>query len=524
MYDILIKNGTIIDGTGRKRFKADAAVKNGLIYEIGDLKGETARSIVDATGKYVTPGFVDVDNHSDTYCTLLQYPKAESLVYQGITTIIGGGCGSSLAPLVGEETIRSIQKWANIDRVNINWDSMAEYLEYMGSLSLGINYATLVGHSTLRRAFVGDEARALTAEEQKSFIQLLENSLKEGAAGMSTGLMYAHGRPASKEELVDLARMVHAFDGVYTTHIRNEMDTFVSAVQEALDVMATTNVKMHISHLKVVGERYWSLFDEALNRIDEEGRIGSEVSFSIFPYTVSGSVLYTLLPNWLTNEGKITMLKRLEDWQARREAIEDIRRKQLDYTKIHISIAGHEATFSGDSIADISQHQRLSPEDVILNLIISNKARVIVFMDLLYEENIRKALTTPYSIITTDGAGYSVEHKYKAQRIHPRSFGAFPRVLAQYVREQKVLTWEKAIYKMTGFPARKFGLKKRGILHEDTLADILVLDPKRVQDNATFENPYRYASGVECVIMNGKVVLEGGKHTGVMAGKVLRRA
>lgn len=521
MLDIIIRNGIIIDGTGKKQFMADVGIKDDLIYEIGNLSDMDARKSIDATGKFVVPGFIDSGSHSDTYWTIFTNPLQESLVCQGITTVIGGNCGSSLAPLINKESIQSIQKWVHVDRVNIDWGTMKEFLDRMETRSIGVNFATLVGHGTLRRSYTYDESRRLTKEERNQMGCALEQSMREGAFGFSSGLAYEYDRSSDEGEIYEFARIVNSFSGVYATHLRNEMGLFQDAVREALDVALKTKVKTHISHLKVLGQFYWSGFDKALEEIENYTRVGSEITFGVFPYTATGSVLYTVLPEWASRGGKKMMLARLRDPNLRRDIIEDTRRKQLDYSKIRVALA---MSHTHDTLEAMADRQGIDPEEVILNLLLANEGRVIVFMDLLSEENIRHALVSPYSIIATDGVGYSLVHKKEGEKIHPRSFGAFPRVLGKYVREEGLLTWEEAIFKMTEFPARTFGLQKRGSLREGYFADMVVFDPKVVSDKATFEKPYQFAEGIEYVLVNGQVVIDEGLLTKGLFGRVLRRS
>lgn len=520
MFDIVIKNGTVLDGTGKERFRADIGIKDDVIYEIGDLSEDSGKVVIEAAGKFIAPGFIDVGSHSDTYWTLLSDPSQASLVHQGITTIIGGNCGSSLAPLLNKDAIHSIQKWARIERVNIDWRSMGEFLDWVGTRKIGVNFGTLVGHSTLRRAFAHDEARALQDEEQKALLEEFGTAMKEGAFGLSSGLVYTHGRPGGKEEIHAFAEVVESFSGVYTTHLRNEMGLFRDAVREALEVASATHAKVHISHLKILGRYYWSRFPEILEEIDEEVRVGSDVTFDICPYTATGSVLYTLLPDWASRGGKSMMLARLRDSNSRREIMEDLRRKQLDYSKIRISLA---KSGSKDTLEEMAMRQGIDAEEVILNLLQANEGRVIAFMDLVSEDNLRKALQSKHSLVATDGVGYSLEHKETGDRIHPRSFGAFPRVLGKYVREEGILTWEEAIFKMTGQPARKFDISKRGELREGYFADMVVFDPEKISDTATFDHPYQYAVGVEQVLINGQLALNKGVFSEGVFGEVLKR-
>lgn len=520
MLDILIQGGTVIDGTGRERFSADVGIKDGVIYEIGELSHEDAKKTIDAKGKMVTPGFVDVCNHSDTYWTLFTNPLQESLICQGVTTIIGGNCGSSLAPLLSEEAILSIRKWSAADHFNIDWRTMEEFLQTVSQKESSVNFGTLIGHGTLRRALARDESRQLNEEEEKILVRAVEDAMHQGAFGLSSGLVYTHEANSDRREMRLLAKAMHDLSGVYATHIRNETSLFREAVREALRIAAETGVRTHISHLKVLGQFYWDAFEEALEEIREEVRVGSEVTFDIFPYTATGSVLYTLLPEWASHGGKHMMLARIREKSSRREIVEGLRRKQLDYSRIRVAFekgGGHK------TIEEMAEKQGIDSEEVILNLLSANEGRVIAFLDLISEQNLCAGLRSKYSIVASDGAGYSLAHKKTGEHIHPRNFGAFPRVLGKYVREEKVLTWEEGIYKMSGLPARTFDMRNRGELRVGYAADVVVFDPETIKDEATFEDPYRHPTGIEHVLVNGKCAFTDHAFSEERFGEVIKK-
>jgi N-acyl-D-amino-acid deacylase len=522
MYDIIIKNGTIIDGTGKKMYIGDIGVKEEKIKEIGDLRNDRAETIIDAKGQYVSPGFVDVNNHSDTYWRIFLDPSLESLVYQGITTIIGGNCGSSLAPLANKDIIQTIQKWADIKLVNLNWLSMKEFLEEVGKRKIAINFATLTGHATLRRGILGDEARNLSEKELKIMKKMLEQSIGEGSLGFSTGLVYTHSKLASEEEIVKIARLVKKYKGVYTTHIRGESEELLQAVKEAIDVARESKVSLQISHLKAMGRKSWPLFEKALAMIEKASKEGIDINFDVYPYTVTGSVLYVLLPDWIAEGGKRMMIHRLKDPVIKKKLIKEMREDRFDYSKVVISISPLDKTLSRKKIIEIADAQDKSVEETIIDILVASEGRVITMMDVLDEKNIIKAITHPLSIISTNGSGYNLEHKNTGELIHPRNFGSFPRILGRYVREKKILSWEEAVHKMSGKPAEKFKIKNRGVIKENNFADLVVFNPKTIEDLATPENPYQYSKGVNWVVVNGKVALENGKITRMRAGKVIK--
>ncbi len=513
-------------------FKADIGIKEDKIVKIGQLHDESGEMEIDATDRLVCPGFVDVNNHSDAYWRIFLNPDLESMVYQGVTTIVGGNCGSSLAPLANADTISSIQKWTDLRRINVNWLTMKEFLDVAETKDLSINFGTLVGHGTLRRGLLKDEMRNLTEEELAVMKRMLSDSLESGALGMSTGLIYTHAKLASKEELTELAKIVKKYDRVYTTHVRGEAGELIGAVDEALEVAKNSGVKLHISHLKAMGEKNWNLMDEALGLIERAKENGVDVTFDVYPYTNTGSVLYVLLPDWVSEGGRRAMLGRLKDPVLRAKAISEMKSgfsakggpaSGWDYSKVEIAVSPLNKTLARKSIAEIAQSQGKSIEEAVIDTLIASEGMVITSMEVLSEENVEKAIVHPLSIIASNGSGYNLEHAKSGELVHQRSFGTFPRVLSKYVADKKIISWEEAIRKMTSLPAEKFGLEKRGKLQEKYFADITIINKEGIKDLATKENPYQYSRGVSGVIVKGKVILSGGEYLGERGGEVLRK-
>lgn len=523
MFDIIIKNGTLIDGTGEPMYRADIGIKNDRIAKIGELHNEHGAIEIDASGKMVCPGFVDVNNHSDTYWQIFSDPFLESLVCQGITTIVGGNCGTSLAPILGPKAIESVQKWADINQTSLDWSTMEEFLDVVEKKKLSVNFATLAGHATLRRSILGDENRNLNPKEIEFLGKKLAGAMKEGALGMSSGLVYTHARNTTLDELAELAKIISKSKGVYVSHIRNEGGEFLAAVEEVIKIAQQTKAKAHISHLKVMGENNWPLMDDALNAISRANEVGLDVTFDVYPYTNTGSVLYTFLPAWVSDGGKKMMLQRLKDPSIRARVISEMKESGLDYSSMEIAISPLNRTLARRKIVEIAESQEKSIEDAIVDILIASEGRVIVSMEVLSEENIEKALKHPASIVATNGSGYRDDHGKTGEVVHPRSFGTFPRILAGYVLGKRILSWEEAIRKMTGTPAQKFGLEKRGLLKEKYFADIVILDRDRIRDMATPENPYQYNKGIEAVLVNGRIALQNEDYNDGRFGTVIRR-
>ena len=523
MFDVIIKNGTIIDGTGESMYKADIGIRENKITKIGNLHNEKGDLEIDASYLLICPGFIDVNNHSDTYWQIFSDPDLESLVTQGITTIVGGNCGSSLAPLADAGTIASIQKWSDLKEININWLNLAEFFKVLEERKLSVNFATLVGHATLRRGLLKDEMRSPNSQELEFMERMLKNSMKDGALGMSSGLIYTHAADATTEELIELSKIVKKYDGVYVSHVRSESDNWLEAIGEAIKIATDSGAKLHISHLKVMGEKNWHLMDDALAAIGRAAENGVDITFDVFPYTNTGTVLYTLLPAWVSKGGKKMMLQRLKNPEIRAKLVEDMKTSEFDYSKIEIANSSLNKTLSRRKITDIASSQEKSVEDAVIDVLIASEGRVITSTEILSPENIGKAIVDPHSIIATNGAGYNLDHAKTGELVHPRSFGTFPRILSRYVLGKRILKWEEAIRKMSALPAEKFGIEKRGRIKEGFFADITILDRDKIEDLATAENPYQYSKGIEYVMVNGRVVLDEGNYTNLKNGEIIKK-
>jgi N-acyl-D-aspartate/D-glutamate deacylase len=523
MFDVLIKNGTIIDGTGREMYRADIGIKEDKIAKIGELHNEKGQIEIEAYGKMVVPGFVDVNNHSDTYWQLFLNPDLESLLYQGITTIVGGNCGSSLSPLANAINIESIQKWVDVKKTSMSWLREKEFFKALEKRKISVNFATLVGHGTLRRGILKNETRSLNRKELNFIKKLLSDSIKSGAIGMSTGLVYTHARFAPKEEIIELAEVVAGRGGIYTTHIRGEKEELVGAIEEAIQIGDAARVKVHISHLKAMGKVNWTKMDDALALIDLAKKKEIDITFDVYPYTATGSVLYALLPPWIAEGGKRMMVHRLKDPVIRKKVMAEMKDSGFDYDQVEIAISPLDKTLARRKITEIARSQEKSVEEAIIDVLIATEGRVISSMEVLSEENVKKAIKHPLSMISTNGSGYAEAHRETGEVVHPRCFGTFIKVLEDYVKKEPVLKWEEAIGKMTKMPAEKFGIAKRGVLTPKYFADINIIDPEKISSPATKENPYQYSRGIDAMLVNGRVVISEGRYTGNREGRIIKK-
>ncbi|MDP4000836.1 MAG: D-aminoacylase [bacterium] len=506
MFDIIIKNGKVVDGTGKPIVKKDIGISNGKIEAIEDnLDPARADQVLDASDKYVTPGFIDIQNHSDSYWTLFDQPEQLSLLSQGITTIIFGNCGSSLAPLPSSDSIKTIQKWHNLEGLNINWASFEEFLETLKNKDLGVNVGSLVGHANLRRGLVGDQVRAVSDEEVKVMSKLLKEALNQGALGLSLGLIYAHEMDSSFDELSKLTSNLKSQNKYLSVHLRSETGKILDALDEALALARKSEVGLKISHLKLRGKQNWHLFDQIINKLENAYHQGLDVSFDVYPYDSTWSVLYTYLPKWAYEGGREQILRHIRDGMARRKIIDYLRYQEYEYDKIVVADSQENRSFVGKSITDIAGSQNISCEEAMLNVISANAGQVIVFDHNLSSEQVEMFVSSPLSVIATDGAGYAMNQFENL--VHPRCFGTMPKFL-RLVREKKILAWEYAIKKITSEPARILGLKDRGVIAKGAAADVVVIDPDTVTDRADYEHPHQLSEGIEAVVLNGKVVLQ----------------
>lgn len=522
-YDILIKSGSVLDGTGSSPILSDIGIKGDKISDIGSLTNASADVTINASGKYVTPGFIDITNHSDTHLTLFKYPGLESLLTQGVTTIIGGNCGASLAPLGSKEAINSIRKWADPSQINIDWATVEEFLQKVDGMRPAMNFGTLVGYGTLRRGVIGDEARLLNLEEREKVKLLLRDGMNQGAFGLSLGLSYGHERVSTTEEIIEIARILENIGGIIKLHLRSEGKEILASVNEAVRIGRETNAPIQISHLKAIGKKAWPSLPKAMELINEARSSGLKISFDVSPYGTTGSPLYLLIPAWARQDGFDNLFQKIGDPEERRKIIEALKLHTLHYEKILI-MSAKTKTIVGKTIEELAQSSGMSPEETLLDTVLANEGRVTIIGRTISRKNVENSIEDKDSMIASDGAGYSEEAVGEGNLVHPRSFGAFAHFWHYLVTDKKMLAPQAAIKKITSAPAKIIGIEKRGILEKGNFADITIFDPQSFHDRATYKNPFRYAAGMEWVIVNGKMVVEQGKPLGIRAGKALRRS
>ena len=539
VYDILIKNGTVIDGSGKQRYPADIAISEGKIAKINPKVDEEAREIIDASDHIVCPGFIDIHSHSDM--ALPFGNRLESTIHQGITTTVIGNCGFSLAP-VNEDRIELIKKEFEIhsppgESIDVTWRSFAEYLDSIERAKISSNIASLVGFGAIRIA--GGSAyddRPPTATEKEMMKSYVTEAMEAGAFGISTGLIYPPQVYASTEEIIALAEVVAEYEGLYFSHIRGEGETVLKAVNEVIEIVERSGcVGGQIAHHKVAGQHLWGLSKETLRLIDEANKRGVSVTCDQYPYDRGSTSLISLLPPWVHVGGVDELLDRLRVPEIRERIIQEMENEKADWENIRLE-AGWDNIFiasvktekwkdvEGLNLSEITDLKGYSDTyTVLFELLLDENAEVTMTMKSMGDEDIERIMKNEYVMVGTDGGGVAPEGALSHGKPHPRHYGTYPRILGRYVREKGVLTLESAIHKMTGFPATRLGLKDRGTLQEGNWADIVIFNPETVIDNATYLEPHQFPTGIPYVIVNGTIVVRDGIQGEDLPGQVLRK-
>ncbi len=496
--DILITNGKIIDGTGNNWYYGAIAIKDGKIIKIGRDITITAKKTIDAKGLIIAPGFIDVHTHLEDDET--KDPKATSFILDGVTTCITGNCGSS-----------------NVD--------IAKYLRWVDSLKLSINIATLIGHNDVRKAVMGRANRDATADEMKQMESIVDKAMREGAVGLSTGLIYIPGTYTKTTEIVALAKVAAKYNGVYASHMRDEGDSVVQAIEEALTIGREAKIPVEISHFKLSGQHNWGRSKETVPMIEAARREGIEVTIDQYPYTASSTSISTLIPDEILADGQDSIKARLQRPDIKKYVINSMlarlkKRKLKHFSYAVVAYYSPDTSYNGKSIEQINllkgrKHKVKEEALTIIDIMMEGGASAVFHG--MGEEDVKRIMQYPFNMFASDASIRILN----AGMPHPRGYGTNARVLAKYVREEKIISLEEAIRRMTSLPAQKFQLNNRGLLKEGYAADIVIFDEKEVKDVSTFEKPHAYSKGFHYVIVNGVLTVENEKHLGVRAGQAL---
>lgn len=527
-YDLLIENGTIYDGNGGKPYQADIAVIDDRIVAIGDIAG-SADAVIDAEGYAVAPGFINMLSWATE--SLVIDGRSQSDIRQGVTLEVFGE-GNSEGP-INETMRRDIVESGGFGGADITWTTLGEYLEYLVDRGVSTNVASFIGATTVRKHEIGYEDRAPTADELQQMRALVREAMEEGAMGLGSSLIYAPAFYASSDELVELAKVVGEYDGMYISHLRIEGNRLLEAIDELIQIAREGDVAAEIYHLKMAGRQNWDKFDDVVARVETAQAEGLEITADIYTYTAGSTGLDAAMPPWVQEGGYEAWRERLMNPQIRAQVLEEMTTATDDWENLWLA-SGTEGTllvgfnnpelrqYTGMTLAEVAAERGTSDADTIIDLVIEDGSRVQVVYFMMSEENVAKGIALPWVSFASDAQSMASEGVFLERSTHPRAFGNFSRVLGKYVREDQVITLPDAIRKLSKLPATNLKIRDRGELAAGYFADIVIFDPSTVSDHATFDAPHQYSTGMEHVIVNGEPVIHYGDHTGALPGQVVR--
>jgi len=498
-FDLLLTGGRIVDGTGNAWFYGDVGIREGKIAAVGRLDPSAAARIIDVKGQIIAPGFIDVHAHIER--NDLTVPTADNFIFDGVTSVVTGNCGSSNTDLI-------------------------RYFFQLDSVKTSINVATLIGHNSVRNAVMGISQRDPSADELSRMEELVADAMRAGAVGFSTGLIYTPGTFSKTPEVIALAKVASKYNGVYASHIRSEGDQVAEAIEEAINVGRQANLPVEISHFKVTYKPNWGRSEETLAQVEQARKEGVDVTIDQYPYVASSTSLNTVLPSWAFSGGKDSLMFRLRDDVIRKkikaEMLKNLKKKQMkNFAYAVVARYSADTTLNGKNISEVNtiRGRRGKPKEeaeTILDMVAEGSAQMVFFS--MNENDVRRIMQYPFNMFASD-AGIA---RFGEGSPHPRTYGTNARVLGRYVREQKVIRLEEAIRRMTSLPAQKFNLRDRGLIREGMSADLIVFDENTVSDVSTFERPHAYPTGISYVIVNGAITMVEGKHTGARNGQILK--
>ncbi len=526
-FDLIIKDGFIVDGSGQKGYYGDIGIVGNIIAGTGNLTGYKAARFINADGLVVSPGFIDVHSHSDD--ELLVNPRAESKIQQGVTTEIVGQDGKSIAPLSVEMQEALNAQYSGSYGIRVDWTNFSGYFKRLNQKGIAVNLATMLGQGTLREYIIGTENRAATVSEVNSMQQLFRAALKEGVLGISSGLEYTPGAFASSEELIQICKAMDYTSGIYATHMRDEADFVLEALDEAIAVAQDASIDLHISHLKCTGKRNWRKLNTVFQRIQDARRRGVSITMDRYPYLAYNSNLSSILPVWAKAGTHSEFIARLNDPavlpRIKEETIAQVKMigswDALMVTSVNRSKNKH---LVGRRISEISGSNGHRDEfEFVRKLIIEEDNGVDMCGFAMSQANTTKILSHPRCMVASDASARAPYGALNYSNPHPRTYGTFPKFISEYVREKKLVPLPEAIRKMTSLPASRFGLKRRGKIMENYYGDLVIFDLDNIKDKATFTDSHQYPDGIHFVLVNGVVVVEKKSHTGRLPGKILKR-
>ena len=528
-FDLIVRGGTLYDGTGAKPLQADVAIRGDRIAGIGDFKSAKAKTVIDAKGLAVAPGFINMLSWSTE--SLIQDGRSQSEILQGVTTEIMGE-GESMGPVNDRVREHQIREQTDI-KYDITWNTLAEYLQYLETHGISCNVASFIGATTIREYVIGFEDKQPTPEQLDEMRELVRKEMEAGALGIGTSLIYPPAFYAKTEELIELCKVAAKYQGKYISHIRSEGNQLFEAVDELLRIAREANIPAELYHIKTAGKKNWSKEDQLLTRIERAQKKGLNVRANMYTYTAAGTGLDACLPPWTEDGGYPELFRRLRDPVMRAIIKAEAQVDSDEWENLYLAAGSPEKILlvgfkseklkplTGKTLAEVAKMRGKDPIDTIMDLISEDESRIGTVYYLMSEENVKKELRKPWISFGSDEASQAPEAPFTKSNPHPRAYGNFARVLGKYVRDEKVLSMSDAIHRLSGLPATNLGLDRRGFLKEGMFADVVVFDPATITDHATFKKPHQYATGVKHVLVNGVQVIKDGEHTGAKPGRAL---
>ena len=530
VYDVILRNGTVYDGNGRAPVRGDLAIQGDSIVAIGDLGAATARSTIDVSGLAVAPGIINMLSWATE--DLIVDGRSQSDIRQGVTLEVFGE-GWSMGPL--SDSMKAVEKSLQGDiKYDITWTTLGEYLEHLERKGVATNVASFVGATTVRIHELGEEDRAPTAEELARMRALVRQAMEEGALGVGSSIIYAPGFYAKTDELIALSEEAGKYGGMYISHMRSEGNNLLPAIEELITIAREANVPAEIYHLKAAGAQNWPKMDSAIARVNAARAEGLRITADMYTYTAGATGLDAAMPPWVQEGGLEQWRKRLQDPEIRARVLNEMRTPTSQWESLYLLSGSPERVLlvafkqdslkhlTGKTLAEVAKARGKSPEDVAIDLVIQDNSRVGTVYFLMSEENVQKQIALPWLSFGSDAGSMAPEGVFLKSNPHPRAYGNFARVLGKYVRDEKVITLEEAVRKLSALPAANLKLKRRGELKPGYFADVIVFDPLEIRDHATFDKPHQYATGMKHVFVNGTQVLRDGEHTGALPGRVVR--
>jgi N-acyl-D-amino-acid deacylase len=529
-YDLIIRNGNLYDGSGTKPLTGDIGVNADTIAAIGNLRNANGKIEIDATDKAIAPGFINMLSWADK--SLIEDGRSQSDIRQGVTLEVMGE-GWSDGPL--NETMKKeiIEKQGDI-KYDIQWNTLGEYLSFLEKKGVSTNIASFIGATTVRINVIGYENRSPSPQEMIAMKKLVSQAMEEGAIGISSALIYAPASFSKTDELIELCKEVSKYKGMYISHMRSEGNKLLEAIDELIEISNKAQIKAEIYHLKAAGTENWYKMNLAIHKIDSARAAGLDISANMYTYTAAGTGLYATMPQWVQEGGEKAWLARLKDSKIKARVIKEMIAPGIEWENFFYMVGSPKNIIlgafktdslkylTGKTLAEVAESRKRSPAETVIDLVVQDNSPVEAMFFLMKEENIRNQIALPWVSFGSDEQSLAPEGNFLKSNPHPRAYGNFSRVLGKYVRDEKVISLEEAIRKLTSLPAKNMKIQKRGLLKKGFYADVVVFDPLKITDHATFDHPHQYSTGITDVFVNGQQVLKNGEHTGAKPGRIVR--